>query len=101
MMLAYQGKVDFAEINLRCKAMLPSLLSQWLPDGKSFGQEWVALNPTRADHRLGSFKINMISGFWADFATGDKGGDIISLYAYLNELSQLDAARALRQQVGG
>ena len=31
-------------------------------------REYVALNPTRADKRAGSFKINLQTGRWADFA---------------------------------
>ena len=45
------------------------------------GHEYVARNPTRADRRPGSFKINLRTGRWADFATGDKGGDPVSLAA--------------------
>jgi hypothetical protein len=37
---------------------------------------------------------------WADFATGDKGGDPVSLYAYLMGISQSDAARALSREWG-
>jgi hypothetical protein len=35
------------------------------------------------DQNPGSFSINVRTGRWADFATGDKGGDVISLAAYL------------------
>ena len=41
--------------------------------------EWVALNPRRCDRNLGSFKVNRFDGKWRDFATGDKGGDPVSL----------------------
>lgn len=58
-------------------------LRQWLPDGKLEGHEYKALNPNRSDKRLGSFSINVHSGSWADFADDAKGGDLISLYAYL------------------
>ncbi|WP_286131263.1 hypothetical protein [Loktanella sp. 5RATIMAR09] len=92
--------VFFHSINLACRARLPSLLAAWLPDGRKQGQEWVALNPTRSDRHAGSFKINMITGQWADFATGDKGGDPVSLYAYLKGMRQGDAARALSQEWG-
>ena len=44
---------------------------------------YVALNPTRNDRRPGSFKINIRTGRWCDFATGDRGGDPVSLVAYL------------------
>jgi hypothetical protein len=71
------------------------LVPQWLPDGQRIGAEWVARNPTRHDRRPGSFKINLRTGRWADFATGDKGGDAISLIAYLRGISQRQAAQIL------
>jgi hypothetical protein len=71
-----------------------------LPKGKREGPEWVALNPTRVDEHLGSFKVNLESGQWADFATGERGGDLVSLYAYLKRVSQIQAARELAQRLG-
>jgi hypothetical protein len=87
--------VHIAAVSGACLQHLPALLQSWLPDGRVMGGEWVALNPTRADRRAGSFKINMTTGRWADFATNHAGGDLVSLYAYLNGLSQIAAARAL------
>jgi hypothetical protein len=63
------------------------------------GNEWVARNPTRNDHRLGSFKVNLRSGRWADFATGDCGGDLISLRAYLDGVRQSEAARRIAREL--
>ena len=63
-----------------------------LPNGIVEASEFVALNPTRLDKRLGSFRINTITGKWADFATEDRGGDLISLYAYLKSISNYEAA---------
>ena len=74
---------------------LPALVARWLPNGQHHGREYVALNPNRADRRPGSFRINTRTGPWADFATGDRGGDPVSLAAYLFNLSQADAARRL------
>jgi len=71
------------------------LLARWLPGGRVQGREYVALNPTRNDQHAGSFRINLDSGKWADFATGDRGGDVVSLAAYLGGLSQVEAARRL------
>lgn len=69
----------------RAKTVGLLYITQWLPNGKREGNEWSAINPTRADSTTGSFKVNMITGKWMDGATGDKGGDTVSLYAYLNE----------------
>lgn len=64
-------------------ANIAHYVAQWLPQGKKNGHEYQSLNPNRSDSKLGSFSINLNSGIWADFASGDKGGDLISLYAYL------------------
>jgi hypothetical protein len=98
--LRKSGPIDFAEINRVALAAFPAVLARILPGGKRVGAELVALNPRRADRRLGSFKINRYNGRWADFATGDKGGDPISLVAYLADVSQGEAARLLARLLG-
>src|SRR2546430_16860445 len=71
--------VDFSKINAAALPALPALCARWMPGGKRVGREYVTLNPTRADRRAGSFKVNLQTGRWGDFATGDKGGDAVSL----------------------
>lgn len=94
------GKNDFVRINAAALAQLPLLLLRWLPNGRREGREWVARNPRRADRSPGSFRINMTTGKWADFATDDRGGDVISLAAFLFELSQLQAAHRIAVMLG-
>jgi hypothetical protein len=93
------NRIDFDKI---AAGLNPAtLVPQWLPDGKRVGSEWVARNPTRADNRPGSFSINLQTGAWADFATGDEGGDLISLWAYLQHNNDNGAAaRELADQQG-
>ena len=74
---------DFEAINRAALQNFDVMLARLLPGSKRVGAELVALNPRRADRHLGSFKINCCTGKWSDFATGDKGGDPISLVAYL------------------
>ena len=93
-------RIDFDGINRAALAAMPSLLKRLLPRGQVWGQEYVALNPTRADRHLGSFRINIRTGRWADFAAGDKGGDIVSLVAYIKGLTQGRAARYLADMIG-
>lgn len=93
-------RLDFRAINSAALGVLPSLLHRWLPDGRTQGGEYVARNPRRNDRHPGSFRINLQTGRWADFATGDKGGDVISLAAYLADLSQGEAARRLAVMLG-
>ena len=92
--------VDFGRVNAAALAALPALLDRWLPDGRKQGGEWVARNPTRQDRRAGSFSVNLRTGRWADFATGDRGGDPVSLAAYLHDLRQAEAARRLAEMLG-
>jgi len=98
---APRGVIDFAKINEAALARLPDVLVRLLPDGHvEARREYVALNPRRNDTRRGSFKINLSTGVWADFATGDRGRDVISLVAYLAGTSQGDAARQLADFLG-
>lgn len=66
-----------------------------LAGGKWQGREYLPLNPKRADHAAGSFSINADTGAWGDFATGDRGRDLVSLAAYLWDEKQSEAARRL------
>jgi len=95
-----RAPLDFAAINRAALSALPALLARWLPDGARNGVEYVARNPRRSDRRPGSFSVNMRTGRWGDFATGDKGGDPISLAAYLHGMRQIEAARALADMLG-
>ena len=92
--------LDFGRVNAAALTVLPSLLERWLPDGRKQGAEWVARNPMRSDRRPGSFSVNTRTGRWADFATGDRGGDVVSLAAYLHGLRQAEAARKLADMLG-
>src|SRR5690242_18968553 len=74
--------IEFARVNRAAIVRLPDILARWLPGGQNKGSDYVALNPRRVDRRPGSFKVSLDTGRWADFATGDKGGDPISLGAY-------------------
>ncbi len=77
-------------------------VADWLglAGGKHQGREYLPLNPKRADTKAGSFTINRDSGAWSDFATGDKGGDLVSLCAYLHDIKQGAAADKLAGFLG-
>ena len=97
------GRVDFAAINRAALPLLPAILQRLLPNGRREGNEYLALNPRRADRHLGSFRINLANGRWADFALADKsarGGDPISLVAYVRNIKQSEAARGLMRMLG-
>lgn len=71
-----------------------------LTGGKSQGREYLPLNPRRSDTKPGSFTINRDTGAWTDFATGDKGGDLVSLAAFVWGCRQIEAADKLAAFVG-
>ena len=93
MRMARASGIDFMSVNEAALRALPAIVRRWLPEGRRQGREWVARNPRRQDRTLGSFKVNLLTGRWADFAVGAAGGDVVSLAAYLFGLSQGEAAR--------
>ncbi len=95
------ANLDFKALNRLALQKMPAVLGRFLPGGITRGQEYIARNPTRADRALGSFKVNIHTGRWADFATGDGGGDIISLVAYVGNTGQMEAARLVQEMIGG
>ncbi|CAI3949663.1 hypothetical protein [Commensalibacter papalotli (ex Botero et al. 2024)] len=97
---AYTPLIDYKEIKEQARVHSYSLLKLWLPNGIVRQHEYIALNPTRHDQHLGSFRINMHSGQWADFATSDRGGDLIALLAYLDQSTQSKAARKISALLG-
>lgn len=68
----------------RAKSVGLSHVRTWLPLGRLEGAEWVCLNPTRSDNKEGSFKVNLETGKWNDWADSEAGNDVVSLYAYLH-----------------
>lgn len=79
---------------------IESVLAAWLPGGKREGHEYLPLNPKRSDSAPGSFSINLNTGAWSDFATGDKGLDLVALVSYLENETQGKAAKRLAAFLG-
>jgi len=94
------NNIDYSRIAFVAHTRSGLLLDEWLPGGRVCGREYVVLNPTRADKHQGSFSINLETGRWADFATGVKGGDFISLYAFIKNISQAQAAVSIARMLG-
>jgi len=90
---------SFADIKAASLKDIERVLAYWLPNGKRVdgGKEYTAPNPTRTDKRAGSLKINLNKGTWADFATGDKGGDLIDLVRYLDGGTDVEACAKLTE----
>jgi predicted P-loop ATPase len=85
--------IDFSGLAAQLLASAESYVREWLPAGRRRGNEYV-VGSVRGDEG-DSLSINLNSGVWMDFATGEKGGDLISLYAAIHGLTQAQAARAL------
>ena len=70
-----------------------ALLQEWLSSGKRVGNEWVV--GSLQNDEGSSCSTNILTGAGADFATGQKWGDLISLYAAKLGITQLQAYRIL------
>ena len=93
-------RVKISDVVASLHSNIRSRVEDWLPGGKISSQEYIVKNPTRSDDNAGSFSINLQTGAWADFATGDSGGDLVSLYAYLHNLNNGQAANELAAKCG-
>jgi putative DNA primase/helicase len=92
--------IDFDGINQAALRVARSLLQELIPGGKFDGSEYIVRNPRRDDQQPGSFKINYETGIWKDFASGDGGGDLVSLHAYIWRCGQSVAALRLADKLG-
>lgn len=90
--------IDFPKLAEALLARVRELLPLWYPAGKFSGREYTIGN--LAGDPGASLSINIENGRWQDFATGQKGGDLISLFAARGNLSQADAARQLLALIG-
>lgn len=88
-------RIPIATVGAMAMSAIDAVLAHYLPGGTKRGDEYVVRNPTRHDRTASSFSINLRSGKWGDFATGDKGGDLVSLVAYLTDRNQGEAADEL------
>lgn len=77
-----------------------SFLRGILPTNKVKGKEFVALNPTRQDKHLGSFRYNLENHRWKDFSCDDGGVGLISIYAYVNKKEWIEAGMELATKYG-
>ncbi|MCJ2373889.1 DUF927 domain-containing protein [Pseudomonas sp. RGM 3321] len=93
---------SFAQVKTAALNNIDKVLAHWLPNGKRVdgGKEYTAPNPTRTDKRAGSLKISISKGTWSDFATGDKGGDLIDLVRYIDGGTDVEACNKLADLLG-
>lgn len=86
---------DFAGIKQRYGENPLPILRELVGQGKIEGSDYVALDPRRNDSRLGSFRIDIQTGRFHDFATNDKGGSIIDLAMFVYNCGIVEAAQRL------
>lgn len=91
-----RSKIDFERLASLLLSDIVRLLPEWLPGGKPVGREYTCGNLRGESGQ--SLRVNLESGKWSDFATGDKGGDLISLYAAIQGTTQGKAAKELQQR---
>lgn len=90
------NKLQFSQLASAALAQFDTVMRLLgLSGGAYEGNEYSVLNPTRLDNAKGSFKINKNSGKWSDFATDQKGGDLVSLAAYIWGISNGEAYKRL------
>lgn len=91
-------RINFRSISEAALARSETLVPDWLSGGHRFGHEWRCGNLSGGAGK--SLAVNLTTGLWSDFSSGDKGGDLISLYAaiYTNG-DQAQAARELAQKL--
>jgi hypothetical protein len=91
--------IPFLQINQAALPVLPSLCREWLPAGKLIGHEFFVGDLRGSPGK--SLKINVQTGEWADYATGEKGGDPVSLCAAIfHHNNQGAAAKDLAARLG-
>lgn len=92
------NELNFQGLATELLGQARNLLPVWLPGGRLIGREYSC-----SDLRGGngdSFKVNVDTGRWADFAGTEKGGDLISLFAAIEGIGQGDAFKRLSDDTG-
>jgi predicted P-loop ATPase len=92
--------IDYAGLNHALLQRVDSLLARWLPQGEERSGRWYVGDFDGSPGE--SANVNMSTGQWIDNGggEGDKGGDLVSLYARIHGLSNHQAAVELMAELG-
>lgn len=90
--------INFTALADALLASADRLVPMWLPDGEQRGHEYVC--GSLSGGKGSSCSVNLTNGRWADFASNEQGGDLLSLYAAIHGLSQAKAAIAVAREEG-
>ena len=88
--------IQFGPLRKALLANAEHLVPMWLPGGQFDGPEYRCADLSGGHGH--SCSVNVRTGAWADFATGEQGGDLISLYAAIHSLSNAMAAVAVARE---
>ena len=90
--------IQFAALAEALLASAERLAPLWLPGGIRRGHEYVCGSLSGGEG--GSCSVNLTNGRWADFASNEQGGDLLSLYAAIHGLSMAKAAVQVAREEG-
>jgi hypothetical protein len=90
--------IKFNELAEALLSRIDTLVPAWLPGGVTRGHEYVCGSLQGGSGA--SCSINLTTGQWADFATDEKGSDLISLYASMHGLTMGKAALQVARDEG-
>ena len=86
------------EVREAVSRIVPAALQEWLPEGHVVGHYYACanLNGGRGD----SLKVDLRRGYWKDYASNEKGGDLIDLYAKTHGMDYKAALHELAGKLG-
>lgn len=90
--------IQFAALAEALLTSADRLVPLWLPDGERRGHEYVC--GSLSGGKGSSCSVNLVNGRWADFASDEQGGDLLSLYAAIHGLSMAKAAVQVAREEG-
>lgn len=90
--------INFSALADALLARADQLVPDWLQGGAKRGHEWVC--GSLAGGKGSSCSVNLTNGRWSDFASDEKGGDLVSLYAAIHQLDQGAAAVQVAREEG-
>lgn len=91
-------KIDYEETNRYILPDLERWLSEWYPNGRRIGNEYVF--GSWAGEKGESLSINLSTGKGGDFACGDLVGDVIGIYQKRFDITRYESAKAIRGLYG-
>lgn len=93
-------RIDFKKLSVESLIHLDGLVRIVDPGARLQGREWQFIDPQRPSRNRGDSSINRVTGKWADFGSGVRGGDVVSWWAHCRGLSQGAAAHDLAERLG-